>query len=49
LIRDAFGFAGEDQPQQAAKIILEFCGEWPKRRFVTVPVMRDLNTKKHGE
>jgi hypothetical protein len=24
LIRDAFGFADEDQPQQAAKIILEF-------------------------
>ena len=25
------------------------CSEWPKRRFVAAPAMRDLNTKKRGD
>jgi hypothetical protein len=28
---------------------LRICSEWPRRRFATAPVMRDLNTKKHGD
>jgi hypothetical protein len=48
LIRDAFGFVGEDQPPRAAKIILEL-QQVAKAAIVTVPPMRDLNAKKHGE
>jgi hypothetical protein len=39
---------GENQPHWAAKIILEL-QQVAKAATVTVPVMRDLNTKKHGE
>jgi len=43
-----FGFVDEDQPQQASKIIPRFA-RVAKAAVRDGAVMRDLNSKKHGE